>query len=211
MKRATHSSTAEDAPKRGSGWRVPRRKLRQALCRLRRRIDATRRIVEARELFARTGRIETLQQRRIFSGHAPVHGWLWQMLTAIGKATSALAETAWEANESVVPALEPACCILADFVEMKELSDEAAALSERLEALAWLDAHYNLYSGVVLPAPVPEAAKLRRRRAVASAEPIPSRRPRRRLLKLAVVVRRVTRGRAPPAFFSLSLGSLQKR
>lgn len=106
----------------------------------------------------------------VLYGRMPVHGWLWQMMTAIDKTTKVLVETA---------------------------RGEAAALSKRLEALAWLDSQYNLRRGVVLPAPVPESAKVRRHRAAASAKPIPSRRPRRRLLELAVVVRRVARGRAP--------------
>jgi hypothetical protein len=207
MKRVTHSSTRPAAPKGGGTWRAPRRKAREALCRMRRRLRATRRVIEARELFVLTGRVETLQQLRIFRGRTPVDGWLPQMLAAMNRAADALIETATaaEAEHFGGPPSEPALCVLADYNVLKELSVELMALTKRLAGLAWFDAEYDLYSGVVIPAPVPESAKIRRRRAAASASPIPSRRPRRRLLKLAIVVRRVTRGRAPPPLFSNSL------
>ena len=205
MKRATQSRTRLAAPRGGESWRVPRRKVRAALCRMRRRLEATRRVIEARELFTLTGRIETLQQLRILRGRTPADGWLPQMLSALSRATAALGQTAEDAKDEGGPPSEPALCIISDFHVMKELTYEAIALTKRLAALAWFQSEYDIYSGVVLPAPLPESAKVRRRRAAASASPIPSRRPRRRLLKLAVVVRRVTRGRAPPSLFSASL------
>jgi len=202
MMKRTGSSRPRIAP---ASWRIPYRQVRSSILRMARRIEATRRVVEARERFVRTGRIETRQQLRILQGLVPGDGWLVQALTSFHKSVAALQAAHACAADTAEGALELELRTAAGVLDMTQLTAEALALNERLARLAEYHAGHDGFLGAVLPAPLPESAKVCRRRAAAAAAPGPSRRHRRRLLTPAVIVSRITRGRAPPRFFSHAL------
>jgi hypothetical protein len=200
-RKQTIRSRSIEAP----AWHVPFARVGKNLRRMRRRLDATRRIVQMRERFAVYGTIESPQQLRVLRAETPVDGWMTQAMNCMQRALDALRAT-HEADPEAPAGSELRRSVVAGFASVTDLGNEFLALNARLEELALYALEFDQFAGVVLPPPPPECTKVRRGAGVATS-PIPSCRPRRRLLKAAMVIRRVMRGRAPPPLFSLTHGS----
>jgi hypothetical protein len=184
-------------------WQIPYARVGKNLRRMRRRLEATRRIVQLRERFAVYGSIESPQQLRVLRAEVPVDGWLTQAMNCLQRALDALLAT-HQADPEAPAGGELQRSVISGFATVEELGSEFLELNARLKALAEYSAEFDVFAGVALPPPQPECTKIRRRRAAAIARLNASRRQRRRLLKAAVVIRRVMRGRPPPLSFSLT-------
>ena len=206
---AQSGANGEGVPTRPDGlepaaWQVPYARLRQLLRKMKRRLKATRNVVQLRERFAASGWIESPEQLRFLRAEKPVDGWITQALNCFCRAVDVLKEVQATEPETPQAQWERDCRITGGALDIAALGREFLELNARLKQLAEYSAEWDLFAGVVLPATEPESAKIRRRRAAAAVTPIISRRQRRRLLKSAVIVRRVMRGRPPPPLFSPS-------
>jgi hypothetical protein len=219
MRRAAASRTARDsrsgspaeprpgvsrASRRAISWRDPLSLAHRALAVVVLRLKSTVRAIEAGERFVETCRMESHRQYRNFRGLAHTLAWLQSAENRLYEAERALRRVAALSEESPEEWSNAFAAHLATTLELAQLARQAGMLHLRFAALSRRFSEQRQPGGPLADLDLPAAPQLDpillRRLRGEEGEPVllwPEAAP---ISVPATAFRRVSRGRAPPAF-----------